>query len=143
MTAWGCQGAHNGLCNSLGWQGGDFAFSASFLILNEIMLAGGRLADRLHCPVPAHTTSGGDSSFPSSVTKSILQPCGIFWTQHEDELFIQKGLQNPSVYFKDFIREGISHKLVNIYWHNLSPCRFISLKIFSICSICFCNATCL
>ena len=26
--------------NSLGWQGGDFAFSASFLILNEIMRSG-------------------------------------------------------------------------------------------------------
>ena len=41
LTAWGCQGAHNGLCDSLGWQGGDFAFSASFLILNEIMRPGG------------------------------------------------------------------------------------------------------
>ena len=35
LTAWGCQGGHNGLCDSLGWKGGDFAFSASFLILNE------------------------------------------------------------------------------------------------------------
>ena len=42
VTAWGCQGAHNGLCDSLGWQGGDFAFSASFLILNEIMRPGPR-----------------------------------------------------------------------------------------------------
>ena len=40
LKAWGCQGAHNGLCDSLGWQGGDFAFSASFLILNEIMPTG-------------------------------------------------------------------------------------------------------
>ena len=40
LTAWGCQGAHNGPCDSLGWQGGDFAFSASFLILNEIMPPG-------------------------------------------------------------------------------------------------------
>ena len=30
----------DGLCDSLGWQGGDFAFFASFLILNEIMLPG-------------------------------------------------------------------------------------------------------
>ena len=37
VIAWGWQGAHNGPCDSLGWQGGDFAFSASFLILNEIM----------------------------------------------------------------------------------------------------------
>ena len=42
----GCQSASylhiidNGLCGSLGWQGGDFAFSASFLILNEIMRPG-------------------------------------------------------------------------------------------------------
>ena len=40
LTAWGCQGAHNGLCDSLGWQGEDFTLSASFLILNEIMLPG-------------------------------------------------------------------------------------------------------
>ena len=40
LTAWGWQGAHNGLCDSQGWQGGDFAFSASFLILNEIMPPG-------------------------------------------------------------------------------------------------------
>ena len=40
VTAWGCQGAHNGLCDSLGWQGADFAFSASFLILNKIMPSG-------------------------------------------------------------------------------------------------------
>ena len=40
LTAWGCQGAHNGPCDSLGWQGGHFAFSASFLILNEIMPPG-------------------------------------------------------------------------------------------------------
>ena len=37
VTAWGFQGAHNGPCNSLGWQGGNHAFSTSFLILNEIM----------------------------------------------------------------------------------------------------------
>ena len=37
MPAWGWQGGHNGLCDSLGWQGGDFALPASFLILNEIM----------------------------------------------------------------------------------------------------------
>ena len=40
LTAWSCQGAHNGPCDSLGWQRGDFAFSASFLILNEIMPPG-------------------------------------------------------------------------------------------------------
>ena len=40
VTAWGCQGTQNGLCDSLGWQDGDFAFSASFLILNKIMLPG-------------------------------------------------------------------------------------------------------
>ena len=40
LTALGCQGVHNGLCDSLGWQGGDFAFSASFLILNENTRAG-------------------------------------------------------------------------------------------------------
>ena len=37
LTAWDCQGAHNGHSDSRGWWGGDFAFSASFLILNEIM----------------------------------------------------------------------------------------------------------
>ena len=37
LTACGFQSAHNRLCDSLGWQGGDFAFPASFLILNEIM----------------------------------------------------------------------------------------------------------
>ena len=37
LTAWGCQGTQKELCDSLGWQGGDFAYSASFLILNEIM----------------------------------------------------------------------------------------------------------
>ena len=37
---WGCQGAHTGLCDSLDWQGEDFAYSASFLIFNEIMLPG-------------------------------------------------------------------------------------------------------
>ena len=47
LTAWGCQGAHNGPCDSLGWQGGDFAFSASFLILNEIMRPGARSGARL------------------------------------------------------------------------------------------------
>ena len=36
----GCQGAHNGLCDSLGWQVGDFTSFASFLILNEIMRPG-------------------------------------------------------------------------------------------------------
>ena len=40
LTAWGWQGAHNGLCDSLGWQGGDFALTASFWILNEIMRPG-------------------------------------------------------------------------------------------------------
>ena len=40
VTAGGCQGVHNGPCDSLGWQRGDFAFSASFWILNEIMLPG-------------------------------------------------------------------------------------------------------
>ena len=40
LTAWGCQSGHNGPCDSLGWQGGDFAFSASFWILNEIMRPG-------------------------------------------------------------------------------------------------------
>ena len=32
--------AQNGQCDSLGWQGEDFAFPISFLILNEIMLPG-------------------------------------------------------------------------------------------------------
>ena len=40
LKAWGCQGTYNGLCDSLGWQGGDFTYSASFLILNEIMPLG-------------------------------------------------------------------------------------------------------
>ena len=40
LTAWGCQGATSLHSDSLGWQGGDFAFSASFLILNEIMRPG-------------------------------------------------------------------------------------------------------
>ena len=53
QTAWGCQGAHNRLCDSLGLQGGDFAFPASFLILNEIMHLGAGAGDDLHQgPVP-------------------------------------------------------------------------------------------
>ena len=79
-----------------------------FLWLEDVWLTG-YIAQYLHIE---HLV--GDSSFPSSVTKSMLQPCGQFWTQHEDELFIQKGLQNPSVYFKDFIREGINSKHVDI-----------------------------
>ena len=48
--------------NSLGWQGGDFAFSASFLILNEIMRPGhcsggnrGELAGQLHSRCLQHS----------------------------------------------------------------------------------------
>ena len=74
-----------------------------FLWLEDVWLTG-YIAQYLHIE---HLV--GDSPFPSSVTKSMLQPCGQFWTQHEDELFIQKGLQNPSVYFKDFISDGIWH----------------------------------
>ena len=40
LAASGWQGGHYGPCDSLGWQSGDFAFSASFLILNEIMRPG-------------------------------------------------------------------------------------------------------
>ena len=61
-TAWGCQGVHNGLCDSLGWQGGDFAFSASFLILNEIMPPGPVQRRRARVRPPALPLEGGEGS---------------------------------------------------------------------------------
>ena len=58
---WGSQGAHNGLCDSLGWQGGNFAFSASFLILNEIMPPGPTpaMCHRLKLAPPAPAKCSG------------------------------------------------------------------------------------
>ena len=67
LTAWGCQSGHNGPFESLGWQGGDFAFSASFWILNEIM-------------PPGHKDSGRGESGPWLVERSHVT--GRWWPDH-------------------------------------------------------------